>query len=261
MPTIYQITSFIKHKLYEVNAHSLHSPSLYQLYTECFETTRHEKDDPRIEEYRDRLQNDNRKIEITDFGAGSRINNKSERTVSSIARGGITSGRIAKLIARLARYFQCTRILELGTAFGTTTMYLASLGDPVRVATFEGSMAIADIAEKAFNEYGYKNIELIRGDIRNTLSDYMAGMSEVDMVFCDATHTLDATLSYIDRISSKLSGRGVLIIDDIYWSKEMTGAWEELKQRFHDSACIDIYRCGIILLDPGITACRMRFIY
>jgi hypothetical protein len=35
-------------------------------------------------------------------------------------------------------------------------------------------------------------------------------------------------------------------LDDIYWSKEMTKAWQEIKQDTNNTLTLDIYRMGFV---------------
>lgn len=259
MSTFYQIKSFIKHKLREIDEHSLHSPSMYNLYQECFKKARELPADKQIEEFRLQFCDDSRSVDITDFGAGSKISVKNSRTVKSIANGGISTSKYSRLFQEIIRKFNCRNIIELGTSLGINTMYLATSKPGVKVWTFEGCLPVAEIAEKTFRESGYENIEVLRGNIDTTLPEYLCSSGDIDFAFIDANHTYKSTLNYFDYLKSKLSGSAVIIIDDIYWSKEMTRAWQDITAHIRDAACIDIYKCGIIIFDRNMSSQRLRF--
>jgi len=259
VPTFYQIKSYIKHKLYEINEHSLHSPSLFKLYLECFKKAKKIPANKDIEEIRIRFRSDKRTVDITDFGAGSKISSEDSRTIKSIARGGITQRKYSRLFQEMIRNFKHRNILELGTSLGINTLYLAASNPDVRIWTFEGCMPIAKIAEQAFNDMNYKNINMVKGNIDETLSEFLHKSGNIDFVFIDANHTYKSTISYFNQLKSKLSDRAVVVIDDIYWSKEMTRVWKDISFHTLETACIDIHKCGIIIFDRKVSPERVRF--
>jgi len=259
VPTFYQITSYIKHKLHEIDEHSLHSPSLFKLYQDCFNRAKEIPEDKGIENIRTRFRSDERSINITDFGAGSKISAENSRTLQSIARGGITTSKYSRLFQELIRNFGCRNIIEFGTSLGINTMYLASSNPDARIWTFEGCMPIAEIAEQTFNDLKYTNIEVIKGNIDHTLSRFLHNSEDIDFVFIDANHTYISTLSYFKQVRPKLSDRSIVIIDDIYWSKEMTRVWNDISYQTPEAACIDIHKCGIIIFDRKMSPDRVKF--
>ncbi|MGD9328358.1 MAG: class I SAM-dependent methyltransferase [Cyclobacteriaceae bacterium] len=259
MPTYFQITSYIKHKLREIDEHSLHSPSMFRLYLECFKKARDIPADMSIEKYRQRFIKDKRSVNITDFGAGSKISVNETRTVRSIAKGGISTSKYSRLFQELIRYFKCRTILELGTSIGINTLYLATSGPDVKVWTFEGCQPLAGIAEKTFMDLGQDNIKVIIGNIDSTLPRFLHGSGDIDFAFIDANHTYRSTMSYFNLLKPKLSDHAVVIIDDIYWSKEMAKAWHDISKHNPDAACIDIFQCGIIIFDRNLSPQSLRF--
>lgn len=259
MPTFYQITSYIKHKLLEIDEHSLHSPSLYKLYQNCFKRAKEIPSNKGIENIRFGFRNNERSIKITDFGAGSKISTENYRTIRSIAKGGITTSKYSKLFQELIRNFGCCNIVEFGTSLGINTMYLASSNPDARIWTFEGCIPIAEIAEQTFSDLKYTNIKVIKGNIDHTLPRFLLKSEDIDFVFIDANHTYISTLSYFTQVRPKLTDRSIVIIDDIYWSKEMTKAWNDISHQTPEAACIDIHKCGIIIFDRNMRPEKVKF--
>jgi predicted O-methyltransferase YrrM len=218
-------------------------------------------DDADVEDLRNKFKRDNMKIDILDFGAGSKISEKRIRTVRSIANGGITPSKYSKLFVQLIKYFNSKNVIELGTSLGVNTIYLAKSAKDVKISTFEGCTSIAAIACQAFHHLDCNNIDLIQGNISDTLQLHVKNTASIDLVFFDAYHTRKSTLAYLELVAGKLSNKAVLIVDDIYWSKDMTRAWVEMIRRFPDATCIDIYQCGIIIIDKNLPAGKVRFVY
>ena len=218
-------------------------------------------DNTRIEALREKLNRDNTLIDIKNYGAGSKLTGKTIRAIHSIANGGITTTKYSKLFQQLIRYFNCKNIVELGTSLGINTLYFATSTPEVRVSTFEGCTSTADIAERIFIEFGARNIEIIRGNIDDTLPSFITDDREIDFVFIDANHTYQSTLGYMNLVMPNLSKNAIVIIDDIYWSKDMTSAWKKIKNHFPGIARIDIYQCGILIFDNTIPAEELRIAF
>jgi len=218
-------------------------------------------DDKDIEAKRDSFKHDKTLVNIIDYGAGSQISGKRIRTIRSIANGGISTSKKSKFIRQLIRYFNCKIVVELGTSLGINTLYLAKATPNVKVWTFEGCLSLADIAQKVFDESGCVNIKIIKGDLYVTLPEYLEEVVGIDLVFFDANHTYQSTMDYFTQIIPNLSDTSIVIIDDIYWSKEMTKAWIDIMRRFPDATFLDIYYCGIILFNKNLSAVRHRLTY
>ena len=46
------------------------------------------------------------------------------------------------------------------------------------------------------------------------------------------------------------SGKTIVVIDDIHYSREMQEAWEQIKQREEVTTTMDLYDCGLVFFDP-----------
>lgn len=207
------------------------------------------------------MQKDETLVDIVDFGAGSKISEKTTRSIQSIAGKGISSKKYSKLYIQFIRHFDCKNVVELGTSLGINTAYLARATEDVKVVTFEGCESISEIAHKVTSQCGCSNVRIIRGNINDTLPRFLRETGDIDLILIDANHTYTSTLAYMDQIISRLSLRAILIIDDIYWSKEMTRIWKDMKKRFPEAIFIDIYQCGIIIFDKKMPAADFRFAY
>jgi predicted O-methyltransferase YrrM len=232
---------------------------MFRLYMDCFKKAREEPADRLLEEFRKRFIEDTSSVNITDFGAGSKISVRESRTVKSIAKGGISTSKYSRLFQGLIRYFKCRNIIELGTSLGINTMYLATSDTDAKVWTFEGYIPVAEIAEKAFKDSGNENIEVLKGNIDSTLPQFLQNSVDIDFAFIDANHTYKSTMSYFNVLKPKLSDNAVLIIDDIYWSQEMAKVWKDISMHIEDAACIDIYKCGIIIFDKNVSPQSLIF--
>ena len=255
---MYAVLRYLWHWLTAVNEHSLHSPFLYNLYTKTIKKKSVLEDFNAIEQVRQQLIHSSAKITVTQLGAESRVNNELIRPVSAIARKGITSAAVSRLLYNLIHDFGCKNIIELGTSFGINTMYMAT-NSQVKVHSFEGCPNTAGIAQENFTKLDYENIELIIGDIDDTLPEFIhQSTSKIDLVFMDANHKLEPTLNYFNQILGLCHNQSIVIIDDIYWSSAMTKAWEKLKNHPQVTTSVDLFTLGILFFRPELERAHIK---
>ncbi|WP_323758213.1 class I SAM-dependent methyltransferase [Roseivirga sp.] len=248
---MYQILAYIKYWLLAMNEHSLHSPFLYPFYTEVVK-----KDSKigfeEIEALRKSLLQNEETILIEDLGAGSRVNNSNTRKVSQIAKHASTPARFSRLLNRIITHFDYKTIVELGTSLGLNSAYMASAKEGAQLFTFEGSTSIANLAKQNLGELNCTNYQLIEGNIDNTLPQWIENAPQIDLAYIDANHRYDPTLRYFELLLPKMTTSGMIILDDIHWSKEMNDAWEVLKKHPKVSLSIDLFEAGILFLQPDL---------
>jgi predicted O-methyltransferase YrrM len=249
---VFQVKSFLRHWLLCVNEHSLHSPFYYRFHEKVIKPKANLSEFIPIEALRSQLLNDHTPVSIADLGAASNYFSQPKRTIAQVARTSITPTKWCAFVARLIRYFESKELLELGTSMGIMSLYMG-LQPTVRLTTFEGNPAMVDIALHNFSLLGTSNIKLVKGNIDDTLPAYLEITSrKIDLVWMDANHRYEPTVHYFEMLSEHMAEKGIIIVDDIYHSKEMGMAWQKLQR--HDSVygSLDLFRCGILFLDPTL---------
>ncbi len=247
----HQVKSYIRYWLEAVDHHSLHSPFLFDFYTKVLLLKNDRRQFDSIERVRQQLVTDTRSIALQGFGAGSKHFEDSNRAVKAIARTSLTPKKFSTLYWSIADYFDAKAIVELGTALGINTAYLAKKL-ATRISTFEGEPEIANIARATFSELNLTNVELIEGDIDKTLPLRLNTIEKIDLAFLDANHQLAPTLHYFDTIVKKIHSKSVVILDDIHQSKGMEDAWKTIQSHPLVYCTLDLYRCGIVFFDPSL---------
>lgn len=247
--SLHQFNSFVSYWLDAVSAHSLQSPFLFDLYTSVIQNRDRPQYAENIEASRQALLRDEREIEVLDFGSGASRGKGSHRKISGIARTSLSPGKYSQLYARLIQRYHCMQIMELGTSLGINTLYLASHEEST-VHTFEGSPSIAAVAESHF--VNASNINLVIGDIEQTLPRILSTTETLDFIFMDANHRLLPTLKYFNMLMDKIHSESIVVLDDIHYSPEMEKAWKEIKEHPRVSVTADIFRCGIVFFNPAL---------
>ena len=101
-----QIKSYLNFLYHSKNEHGVHSPFVFNLVTKCFYDKKQYPEYAILKNYRKSLLQNKNTIEVTDFGAGSRVFKSNTRQIAKIAKtAGITPKR-AELLFRITKYFQ-----------------------------------------------------------------------------------------------------------------------------------------------------------
>ena len=87
----------MRYWLLQTDEHSLHSPFVFNLYNEVIKKASLKEIEP-IEKLRCELLGNNQEIDLIDFGAGSRINSGSRRTIAEIAKNSSTPPKFSALL-------------------------------------------------------------------------------------------------------------------------------------------------------------------
>ncbi len=240
------IKSYLQYLMKAKNAHGLHSPFVFDLYTKAITPPSPQALYAPIEALRAQLLQDSTLLHIEDLGAGSKRSRGKQRSVRQIARYAAEKASVGQLLMRLTAYFQPSLVLDLGTSLGITTAYLA-LGHPkAEIVSFEGAEALRLRAKEHFQSLGLQNIRLVGGNLNESLPQQVKQLPAIDFVFFDANHRYIPTINYFTTCLSKAHEDSVFVFDDIHWSKEMEQAWEEIKEHPEVQISIDLFHIGIV---------------
>jgi len=200
---------------------------------------------PEVEQLRRHLLKDKRRIPVKDLGAGSHAGNGTTKKVSRMARHNLKPAKLAQLLYRLAEAFNPDTLVELGTCFGITTVYLAKAIPKGKVITIEGCPATAGMARETFRRAMISNV-MLRNDNFDTALPGVFRENKADFVFIDGNHRKEATLSYFRLYLQQAHENSVMVFDDIYWSQGMKEAWAEIRNHEHVTVTIDLFWIGIV---------------
>jgi predicted O-methyltransferase YrrM len=245
---VHQISSYLGHLVKARTRHGVHSPFVYDLVSQVLRPNDALPEHAAIERLRDDLLNSEQTIRVNDLGAGSRVFDLPIRRVADIARTALKSPKQARMLFRLARYFRTANVLELGTSFGISTLYLAQGAEEGRVFTIEGCPQTWRIAQHHFEQAKQRNIMPVLGSFRTRLPEVLQRMEHVDLVFIDGHHAQEPTLAYFEQCLTKAHNDTVFVFDDIHWSRDMEAAWEAVKAHPRVTVTVDLYNMGLVFL-------------
>jgi predicted O-methyltransferase YrrM len=237
------LKSYLNFLWHSKNEHGVHSPFVFNLVTKCFYDQKKYAEYSILKNYRKSLIQNKNTIEVTDFGAGSRVFKSNTRPIAKIAStAGITEKR-AEMLFRITNYFQPESVLEIGTSLGLATSALA-IGNPkATVTTLEGCPNTLNVAQKQFEQFGFKNSKSITTEFSNYLKNCT---EQYHLIYFDGNHSKQATLDYFELLLPTISNETVWIFDDIHWSQGMEEAWESIKKHPKVTVTIDTFQWGLV---------------
>lgn len=247
----------IKYQLHAKKRQGIHSPFVYGLADEGLRINLPKDHKNILNAFDLKQRKDERILNITDLGAGSKILSN-QRSIKQIHATSSSGKRYGSLLYRLCKYFEPARILELGSSLGrgTLAMHLGYQG--AEIISVEGSPEIAAIAGENMKEFASnsQNIDLVV----SSFSDYLSRLDNntFDLVYIDGHHKGEALCRYLDHILPYTHEQTIFLLDDIRWNDDMFKAWNKLiaDERFHVS--IDFFRMGMLSRRP--TQAKEHFI-
>ena len=243
---LFQIKAYLKFLWNSKNEHGVHSPFVFSLLTKCFYDKKSKPEYTILKNYRKSLLENKNFIEVTDFGAGSKVFKSNRRQISKVASTAGISPKRAELLFRLTSYFKPENILEIGTSLGLATSALALGNTNADVITLEGCPQTANVAKNQLNQFDCKNVENVISEFESFLISENLQSTIYNLIYFDGNHSKKATLAYFDLLLPTIDNDSVWIFDDIHWSQEMEEAWEIIKNHPKVTVTIDTFQWGFV---------------
>lgn len=240
---IHQSKSYIKFIRLAKNKHGVHSPFVYDLVTKCFNDKTKYPEYEILKSHRKALRSDSSMVEMKDFGQGSRVFKGNARKVSAVVKNAGMRKKRQKLLFRMAKYFKSETVLELGTSLGMGTVALSLSNEFSAIQTVEGCPNTLQKAQEYFEKFNLHNIQIHQ----ELFSEFLENTStQFDLIFIDGDHNGERTLGYFNSLLNKVHNDSLIIFDDIYWSKDMTVAWQKIIANENVTVSIDTFQWGLV---------------
>ncbi|WP_395044193.1 O-methyltransferase [Flavobacterium sp.] len=243
---IFQIKSYINFLWNSKNEHGVHSPFVFELVTKCFYDKTIYPEYLILKNYRNSLLENKNTIEVTDFGAGSKVFKSNTRAINQIAKNAGVSSKRAELLFRITQYFQPENILEIGTSLGLATSALSLGNKNSKIITLEGCPNTMSIAKNQCQLQNLNNIGFVNTEFSSYLSNCQLKTENCQLIYFDGNHSKNATLNYFELLLPTITNDSIWIFDDIHWSKDMGEAWKNIKNHPKVTITIDTFQWGIV---------------
>lgn len=249
---IHAIISALRFYLQADTYYRVHSPFVFKFLQTTLEDDRQYYAFDKLNALRSELTKNKTEIEVEDLGAGSKKSNLKKRSIQSIAKTAVSPSYQSELLFKIAQVTKALKTVELGTSLGISTMSLAGYTHKNQVHTLEGSRSILEVAKVNFEIFNAKNIHSYLGHFDNTLPEVLKKVQRLDLCYIDGNHAKAPTLKYFEMCLTHVHKNSVLIFDDIYWSPDMTEAWEIIKTHKAVKFTIDLYFFGLVFFNSDI---------
>lgn len=244
---LFQIKSYLNFLWHSTNEHGVHSPFVFNLLTKCFYDKKPKPEYQILTNYRKSLLENKNFIEVTDFGAGSKVFKSNKRQISKIASTAGISPKRAELLFRVTNYFKPQNILEIGTSLGLASSALTLGSKESYLLSLEGCQNTQSVAENLFNkQFPDFNFDFVNSEFSKFLHEGSANICSWDLIYFDGNHSKKATLEYFNLLLPTINNDSVWIFDDIHWSPEMEEAWEIIKNHSKVKVTIDTFQWGFV---------------
>ncbi|MCA9777309.1 MAG: class I SAM-dependent methyltransferase [Candidatus Eremiobacteraeota bacterium] len=246
LQTLYR---YLRYRLKAGDARSLKEAFALRFYTEVVQKACRDEVPEVIKRRYSDLCSQQVDVPTVEMGAGSR---SASPTVASIARRAGSYGKRGMLLHNIVEFLRPDNILELGTSLGLGTSFMGVNNGHRQLISLEGNPFVCALARTTLDFCGVERVEVIEGDFRQTLQPALEKLKTVDLVFIDGDHQKDPTLAYFDQILPFLGPESVVVFDDIYWSWEMEQAWRLIQEHPRVRISLDLFRSGIVFIDPEL---------
>ena len=228
------------------NEHGVHSPFVFNLVTKCFYDKKKYDEYSILKNYRNSLLANKNTIEVTDFGAGSKVFKSNTRAINQIAKNAGISANRAELLFRITNYFKPESVLEIGTSLGLATSALSLGNTKAKITTLEGCPNTLAEARVNSNKFNLKNINSVETEFYSYLKNCQLKTEHCQLIYFDGNHSKQATLEYFELLLPTTTNESVWIFDDIHWSPDMEEAWEIIRNHPKVKVTIDTFQWGIL---------------
>jgi len=239
---VFKAVSYLNYFAKRRDEHSIHSPFVFNLYNHVIKDNRQFYSFGAIEKARKELLDNEHEIEKIDFGASGK---NGKRKISTLAKNS-KSAEYGRILFRLTDYFGCKKIIEIGTSLGISGSYINMANKKAHFLTLEGCPNTATVAKETFGKLKLNNATILTGEFDFNFENSLKKLSNVDLIFFDGNHTFEATIKYFKLALDYIHNDSVFVFDDIYWSEEMSLAWNEIKNHSKVKITIDLFEIGIV---------------
>ncbi len=227
--------------------HGIHSPFVFDFVQKVLNDKTEYPEYNEIEFFLNQFKKNKEKIFLSSLGA---CPSKEKQTISHVYRKSSVNKKYGRLIFRIIRYYKPSKVLELGTCLGVSSLYMAKANSTTNIITVEGHTPFFNIAQSLFVKASVTNIKPISSTFEEALPWLLK--EKYDCFFIDGNHTYTATIDYFRQCLNASNPNAILIFDDIYWSAEMNRAWKEIVRNTHVPLTIDLFRFGLVFLNTNI---------
>lgn len=161
----------------------------------------------------------------------------------------ISDPRVDELLFRLVNYVSPGTIIEIGTSYGLTTLYLSSAKKQARCITVDKELPENVIAGNLFKETG-ANIEFHVDSSFLCLDEILQSVSQADFIFFTVDRDSLKTIRLLfEQCLNSINRGSLIVIKGIHSGREITRWWKEIIADNRTGVTFDLYDVGFVFFD------------
>jgi protein-L-isoaspartate O-methyltransferase len=141
--------------------YDVHSPFVAGLIHHVVEDKRWYYAFSDIESRRRVWKKDETPVMLSALGAGSMVSGSQVRTAGELLSSNAVDPETGRRLFRLVSWIKPQYLVELGTAQGISTAYMASAGSNTQFYTLEGNQVVAEMAQRHLAELQKTQVKLM----------------------------------------------------------------------------------------------------
>ena len=240
--TIQQIIDILYFTFYAKGIDQIDSPYLVRFFQEVIASNTAPERKSYIESVRRKYIISKSSPIKRQFGAGSKSIYAYPYTLRNISLTSVSSPFKCQRLYRVACFLESKNILELGSSLGISAAYLGSASHCQNLISVDANEELIHLARDHFQK---DPIKFVCQTFEETLVGYIHNQQVFDLIYLDGDHSYGPTMRHFNLCKEILSEKGVLIIDDIYWSSEMKQCWDLCRKDDSFQIKIDMFYFGI----------------
>ena len=201
------------------NEHDVHSPFVFDLLTKIIYPT----------------------IEIPSF-------ENNETTLPTL----IKQNDIGVILYKLIKYFQPSTMMDIGGTETFNARYLAAGNPQGEVYVLKIKAEKENKEQNIFQQQSNKNIQVIEGNIIETLPSLLLNQKKLDFIFIDGLENHQTLIEVFMLLKNHIHEDSIIIIDYIHHSSTRLQEWNEIIAYPSVSVSTDFFTFGILFFKKGI---------
>lgn len=244
---LFKTTSYLRFLLAAQKKSNVQNKFLAALCAKVLNNTSSPPKSEDIEQHRQELLKSKAWLDVFDIGVGK--TRPPKRKIKRITEKSVSNTKKSWLLFNLVQFVKPDSIIELGTSFGVSAMYLALAAPDKDVYTVEACTQTLAIAQNAFEKLKFDNINASNASFEAELPNILKNIGKVDLIYFDGNHTKEATLKYFDAALPYVHEDTVFIFDDIHQTLPMYKAWKKIKANDKVSCTVNLFQMGLVFFN------------
>jgi len=247
---LFQIQSYLNLALKGRSKYYIHSPFVFQLIQEVIDKQLETPSTQAIKSYRDSLKK--RLLPMSSIVPGLEyISPPKDASLAYLNKQASIPHAYGRCLHHLVQFMQAKKVLEIGSCIGISSAYMASANKVELLQCLEGNPLRIQAAEEMHQELGINNIYTTEGLFQDTLPSLCSKGKSWDFVYMDGHHEYAPTMDYFHMLLPTLHEASCVVMDDIYWSKGMNKAWNEIRTHPNVMLSVDLFRFGWLFFNSN----------